>query len=301
VLAGCSVSTHAVKPSTLGVASSSAKMGALIDQPGPLTVETVNSADWVVDRSGLINLKSEAARDAGLVDGDEAIQIYFHVVRHPTKGTFIVDTGVEQALRDDPSNAALRGVVASFAHTEKMKVHEALGDFVKKEGKLDGVLLTHMHLDHISGMPDVPHGTPIYAGPGEATTTAFMNLATRPTTDRELDGQEAISEWQFQADPDGRFEGVLDVFGDGSLWALEVPGHTPGSTAYLARTVTGAVLITGDTCHSVWGWQHDVEPGTFTADQPKNRESLEKLRALAAEHPTMSVRLGHESLDAPAP
>jgi len=34
------------------------------------------------------------------------------------------------------------------------------------------------------------------------------------------------------ADPSGLFAGVLDVFGDGSFWALWVPGHTPGSTAY---------------------------------------------------------------------
>ena len=98
----------------------------------------------------------------------------------------------------------------------------------------------------------------------------------------------------MQADPSGRFAGVLDLFGDGSLFAILVPGHTAGSVAYLARTPRGPVLFTGDTSHTRWGWEHDVEPGEFTADRPKNAESLKRLRALVAEHPAIDVRLGHQ-------
>jgi glyoxylase-like metal-dependent hydrolase (beta-lactamase superfamily II) len=89
---------------------------------------------------------------------------------------------------------------------------------------------------------------------------------------------------------------VLDVFGDGSLWALWTPGHTPGSTAYLARTTTGPVLFTGDTCHTAWGWHNQVEPGSFTADHARNAESLGRLEALVREHPQIDVRLGHQYL-----
>jgi glyoxylase-like metal-dependent hydrolase (beta-lactamase superfamily II) len=295
LLSGCALSSHAVQPSKLGTPSKSSAMLQVIDEPGPLTVETINSSDWAVPLSGLLNLDNEKAKAAGLTDHDEPIQIYFHVIRHPTKGTFIVDTGVEKALRDDPDHAAPQGLLKSFLHIERMKIKTPLADWVANN-KLDGVMLTHLHIDHVSGMPDVPHGTPIYAGPGETSETAFQNIVVKPNIDRELEGQGPISEWQFQADPDGRFDGVLDVFGDGSLWAILVPGHTPGSTAFVARTADGPVLLTGDTCHTAWGWQNEVEPGSFTGDQKKNADSLRKLRALAAEHPKMSVRLGHQSL-----
>ena len=89
---------------------------------------------------------------------------------------------------------------------------------------------------------------------------------------------------------------MVDVFGDGSLWALATPGHTPGSTAYLARTPTGPILLTGDTCHTAWGWQNGEPPGSFTADRDANRRSLNALRELAARHPKMQVRLGHQRL-----
>jgi N-acyl homoserine lactone hydrolase len=121
-----------------------------------------------------------------------------------------------------------------------------------------------------------------------------MYLFTQGTIDRQLDGQAPLQEWRFEADPSGRFAGVTDIFGDGSVFALLVPGHTAGSVAYLVRTPNGPVLFTGDTCHTRWGWDHDVEPGSFSGDRPANKASLANLRALVARHPEIDVRLGHQ-------
>jgi glyoxylase-like metal-dependent hydrolase (beta-lactamase superfamily II) len=296
-LGACSFSSHPTEPSKLGTASHASALLAVIDQPGPVDVETVNSADWAIDRSGLINLDHPRAKEAQLVDGEEPIQLYFHVVRHPTRGAYIVDTGIERAFRDAPDRAAVRGMVASFMHREKMNIHIPLGDFLAQEkAPLAGVFLTHLHLDHVMGTPDVPKGTPIYAGPGETSARAFLHMFVRPSVDRALEGQAPIQEWSFAPDSDGRFAGIIDVFGDGTLWALSTPGHTPGSTSYVARTPKGPVLLTGDTCHTAWGWEHDVEPGSFTADHAGNAESLARLRTLVREHPAIDVRLGHQSL-----
>ncbi len=294
-MSSCAATSHAVQRSTLGTASRSSELLKVIDQPGPIEAETVVSCDWAVPLSGLVNLDDPKAKQAGLTDHDEPIQVYFHVIKHPKYGTFLIDTGVENALRDDPSKAAIRGPVASFMHLEKMKFEHPLGDWLKAHGgKIDGVFFTHLHLDHLSGGPDVPKGTPLYAGPGEAHDAAFLNLATRGSFDRALEGQAPLSEWTYAGDPDGRFEGVVDVFGDGSFWAIQVPGHTKGSNAYIARTANGPILFTGDTSHTAWGWEHGVEPGSYTADHDANRESLLRLKKLADEHPQMQVRLGHQ-------
>lgn len=294
-LAGCAFSSHGTQPSPLGTARSSDELVALLATPGPVTLETVASCDWEVDRSGLINLEAPAAKAAGLTDGPEPIQVFFHVIRHPTKGTFLVDTGVEQALRDAPDKAAIRGMVASVMHVEKMTFRMPLGDFLAKEEKpVAGVFLTHLHLDHLSGMPDVPKGTPLYAGAGETHGHSLLNAVVAPNIDRALEGQAPINEWPMQGDAAGRFAGVVDVFGDGSVWALSVPGHTEGSTAYLVRTTTGPVLLTGDASHTRWGWEHGVEPGEFSSDKATSVTSLAALKALVAEHPEIQVRLGHQ-------
>lgn len=287
--------SHAVEPAVVGVARSTADLEAVVDEPGPVTVETVAGADWEVDRSGLINLDNPKA--AALSDGAEPIQIFFHALRHPTHGLYIIDTGVERALRDDPEHAAIRGPVASFMHVEKMHVRTDTATWLAQQPQpLAGVFLTHLHLDHVSGIPDVPKGTPIYAGPGETSERRVLNLVVQPIIDRALEGQAPIREWQFAPDPSGNFEGVLDVFGDGSVWALFVPGHTAGSTAYLARTPDGPVLFLGDACHTAWGWEHGVEPGTFSADKPKSAESLARLRAFVDKHPQIRVQPGHQTL-----
>ncbi|MFZ5441266.1 MAG: MBL fold metallo-hydrolase [Myxococcota bacterium] len=293
VISGCTVTTHATEAATQGVKRSSAELVAALATPGPVELETVNSADWEVDRSGLINLGSPTAKDAGLVDGAEPIHIFFHVLRHPTQGTFIVDTGVETALRDAPEKSAMSGLVRSAMHMEKLRVHQPLGEWVAKE-TLRGVFLTHLHADHIAGMRDVPNDVPVFTGPGEAAASSAMNAFVRGTTDKALEGKGKLREWQFEKDATGAFDGVLDVFGDGSVWALWVPGHTPGSTAYLVRTTRGPVLLTGDASHTRWGWDHHVEPGTFTADAPRGTESFKKLQAFAAAHPELQVRLGHQ-------
>ena len=156
------------------------------------------------------------------------------------------------------------------------------------------MFLTHLHLDHVMGLPDVPKHTPIYAGPGETTPRSMQNLVLRPNIGRLLEGHESLSEWKFTPDAGGRFDGLVDVFGDGSVWAIWVPGHTPGSTAYLVRTAHGPVLLTGDASHTRWGWENDVEPGTYSHDADQSAASFRKLRAFALAHPNVEVRVGHQ-------
>lgn len=292
--AGCRASTHATRVAALGTPTSGDAMEALLDRPGPIEVETVVGADWAVTRAGLIDLSDPKAKAAGLTDGDEPIQIFVHVVRHPTRGTFLIDSGITRRLVDDPAGTGVSWVVRKFLHPEKMQIRTDTASLLRREPALAGVLLTHLHLDHISGIPDVPREVPIYGGPGDAGERQFLFLFSQGTMDNLLAGHDALSELPFTADPSGRFTGVLDLFGDGSLFAILVPGHTAGSVAYVARTPHGPVLFTGDTSHTRWGWEHDVPPGKFSSDRARNVASLAALRGLAARHPGLDVRLGHQ-------
>ncbi|WP_044900991.1 MBL fold metallo-hydrolase [Myxococcus stipitatus] len=294
---GVELSSHPHQPSALGAPKPLTNdLLATLGEPGPVELETINSADWAVERGGLINLDHPTAKAAGLTAEDEPIQVFFHALRHPTKGLFIVDTGVESALRTAPEKAAVHGIVSSALKLEEtLKVREPLGEWLAKQSQpLAGVFLTHLHMDHILGMRDVPAGTPVYSGPGETSPRAFLNVLVKPVTDRSLEGKAPLSEWPYRPETSGPFEAAVDIFGDGTVWALSVPGHTPGSTAYLVRSTKGPVLLMGDASHTRWGWEHDVEPGTFTADAPRGIESFKKLRAFAQAHPEVEVRMGHQ-------
>lgn len=114
-------------------------------------------------------------------------------------------------------------------------------------------------------------------------------------TDQLLANRAPLQEWAFdQTDSATSSRPVIDIFGDGSVFAIAVSGHTKGSTAYLVRSTQGPVLIVGDTSHTLWGWEHGVEPGDYTRDHVSNLSSLQVLKELVARHPTITVRLGHQ-------
>jgi N-acyl homoserine lactone hydrolase len=294
----CSLSTHQVAQSSLGKPSSLAEMEKLIDLPGPIDVETVNSADWTVPLEGLLNLKSAAARSANLSDHPEPIHVFAHVLRHPKFGTYLVDTGVSQQLIDDLGGHGVSWLIRVFMPLDKMQVRNGTAQILARSpGGIQGIFFTHLHVDHIAGMPDIPNSVPLYVGRGESTHASFQNIFVQGTTTRLLEGKADLQEWPFRFDEGHNalvIGDVFDVFGDGSAFAISVPGHTPGSTAYVLRTPKGPVLLTGDTAHTRWGWEHGVEPGSYTADQPMNLRSLLLLKDLAGRHPTMDVRFGHQ-------
>lgn len=293
-LFGCAPTTHETMKADLGVASSSDEMVRAMQNNGTrVEVTRVDSARWQVDREGLINLEHERAKEAGIESGLEPIVISFYEIEHPRHGRFIVDTGVAKAF-GDPETAPVSSMVASAMNLDLLEVEVDTRTWIHERGGIEGVFLTHIHMDHVMGLPDVGDEVPIFAGPGETEPVAFLNMFVQGTIDGLLDGKSALREWAFEKDASGRFEGVVDIFGDGSLYAIHVPGHSPGHTAYLARTSDGPVLLVGDASHTDWGWQQCVEPGEFNHDGDLAALSLKRLRALETEVPDMTIHLGHQ-------
>jgi N-acyl homoserine lactone hydrolase len=293
-LCACSGTTHPAQPASLGAATTLDAMERVLDTPGPVVFETVVGADWVVPLEGLLNLADPNAVAAGLAKRDEPIQIYVHVVRHPTRGVFLVDSGVSSRVLKDPDAVGVGWVVQKFMKPDGIRLQTSTDVVVAREGgKIGGVFLTHAHLDHILGLPDIGSDTPVFVGKGEGRDAHFQNLFTRGSTDGMLRGKGPLQEWPFDS-ADAPLADVIDVLGDASVFALNTPGHTPGSTAYVVRSTGGPVLLTGDTCHTRWGWEHAVEPGGFSVDGGRNRASLLALKGLAQRHPGLSVRFGHQ-------
>lgn len=70
-----------------------------------------------------------------------------------------------------------------------------------------------------------------------------------------------------------------DLFGDSSVVALHLPGHTPGSLALLVRLPSGAVVLSGDTVHTREALEAEVAyPGDV--DSLSARRSVRRLTAL---------------------
>lgn len=286
LLSACAITRH---PAELAPAppASAVSWEEVLERPGVMRHEAIVAARWSAPLGGVVNRKHPEAR--ALPVGRVPIVLALHVLVHPERGAFLVDTGVPEDVK-----GALRGPVRLFARD--LEPGEPLARVLERVGApLAGVLLTHLHFDHVLGLADVPPGTPIHAGPAETSARSFLAAAMRPTVGGALEGHGPLRTWDFAHAPAmAPFDAAVDVLGDGSLWALPSPGHTPGSSAYLALTTDGPALFVGDTSHTRWGWEHGVEPGWFTDDTEANARSLARLRGFVAEHPAVRVFVGHE-------
>lgn len=298
-LISCSASTTPEQPSTLGQTASAEAMHAAIERTagsGPIELHKIVAATWVVDRSGMINLEHPKAIADGIEAGLEDIELYVYVLRHPEHGDWIVDSGISEEFAQPDGSPRLGWIVNQAMNMDQLKVVSSTADVIDSMAlDLQGVLITHLHTDHIMGVSDTPADTPVFAGPRETATRQFTHAFTQGTTDRLLDERTLLT-WQFEDDPSAVYAGVIDIFGDGSLWAVHSPGHTEGSVAFVALTTSGAHLMLGDATHTVWGWENGVEPGTFSYDMPSSAASLKRLVDLAKRYPDMYVHPGHQSL-----
>src|SRR5690606_15659597 len=190
---------------------------------------------------------------------------------------------------------AVRGLPRRVVSKDLEPLEPLSGIVARHQLDVSGVLLTHSHVDHVLGLPDLPPEVPIYVGPGELRDRRKLNGLLRSTHRRLFGGRVPVRELDpataIALDP---FPAVIDLLGDGSIWGILCEGHTQGSMAWLVNAPEGPSLFVGDTSHTRWGWDHDVPPGTFTSDRELNAEALERLRQFVERHPQTKVYVGHE-------
>ena len=252
-------------------------------------LQRVAFARWTGGRGSFIDRSDP--RTADVPKGDEEATIYAYVIDHPRFGRILIDSGVSADL-DSRLNWVMRRGVRDLG----VRIDRTTAQWMAGQVATGAVFLTHLHFDHIGGLIDLPVTTPIYLGAGEAEERSRVNLLLGSPADAILSGYGPLREWTFRPDQDGVFDGVLDVFGDGSIWAISVPGHSAGSTAYLVNAVDGPKLVVGDAVSTRLGWELGMPQPAPSAARATAERSADRLRRFAASHPQMEVFLGHQSV-----
>jgi glyoxylase-like metal-dependent hydrolase (beta-lactamase superfamily II) len=231
-----------------------------------------------------------------------------YIIEH-ANGVLLFDTGQDRASVTNPAYfpKGLTGVVydrlARFTIGEEDTLTAQLATLGYAPRDVDTAILSHLHQDHIGGLPELVSADIL-------VSTAEWREMTRPAAEMRGFLRNHIDlkglKWR-KLDPEptndrslAPFTECIDIMGDGSLVLLPTPGHTSGSVSLLVRRNGRApLLLVGDLTYDASLLERRQIPGVGkphrlmeTTDKVLAlREAMPDLVFLPAHDPTAACRL----------
>lgn len=237
--------------------------------------------------AGLISADWAQVVDDGTT-GEVLLPSLVGVIHHP-EALVTVDAGLGLTTRDGTYPGFPLNKMGEQTVPEGTALIERLGHAP------DLVLMTHLHYDHVGGLLDMP-GTKVWTtrddwrafGGGAPGFGRRMKKAVdwRPHDVRPGHAQQVLG------------QPALDVLGDGTIWYLSLPGHTPGAAAVLVRAEDGPWLFVGDTAwvdkHLEGARRPPLVRAIINADNKQVADGQAWAGWLKANCPDLRVIAGHE-------
>ena len=196
-----------------------------------------------------------------------------YLIRHGDD-LMLWDTGLPAATKDKPMVQG--GMTGAIDRT----IAEQLEQLGVKPADIDVVGISHVHADHTGQAKDFPQAR-LVIGKADFDYTADKN---DPFTAWRGSGKQVTAE-----------DADIDVFGDGEVVALFLPGHTNGHHALLVKLKSGDVLLTGDLYHTEIARQKRAKP-SWNDNAEQTLASMDKFEAMAKKL-NAKVIIQHEPAD----
>ena len=215
------------------------------------------------------------------------------LIDHP-KGTVLVDTGWDSAVRDHPVKTL--SFPLWFASKPRLPegtaVDEQLAGLGIKPGDLSYVVMTHMDIDHGSGLRLVKDAQHIMLSPEE--WKAIHSNQVRYS--RKFWKGIHLELIPFSRDDTAPFGQSWDIFGDQTVNVFAIPGHTQGSVGIRVSGDNGYVLIVGDVGYNRKSWDQTKLPGPVF-NQPDMMKALKWVQANRQDPQCIAVLATHDPDD----
>ena len=211
------------------------------------------------------------------------LPVSVYLIEHP-KGLILVDTGWHRSMSP-------RGVFDTAAQVKSLgspllykvnqgrlpygeAVDEQLASMGIKPADLDFVLMTHLDCDHANGLRAVKDAKHILVA-AEELECARRNKLVRYRKVWWKDVDLHTIQWNGFEGPAGK---SFDLFGDGSVKMINIPGHCDGLCAVKLTNEEGRyVLLFSDGGYATKSWKEMITSGV-AIDKDQQRRSLEWIR-----------------------
>lgn len=231
------------------------------------------------------------------------LPVSVYLVEHP-HGLILVDTGWHRDMSPDgvyDKKAQIKSLGSSLLYEVNQgqiekgaAVNEQLEKMGIKDTDIDYVLLTHLDCDHANGLKQVAGAKNILVSRTE------MEFAEKKTPMNKIRYQKkwwdgvnlTLFGWN---DEEGPFVRAYDVFGDGSVKCINIPGHCDGQCAIKIRNKDNKfVLLFGDGGYSERSWKELITSG-IAEDKEQQKKSLEWIRQQSLDENCVESLANHDT------
>ena len=220
------------------------------------------------------------------------------VVEHP-RGILLIDAGVGREVTAHLGTTPL--LMRALAElTVRQPTIDALSARGVEPSDLGGIVLTHSHWDHVSGLADL-RSVPLWITPEELAYARSDDEGGKLYRELEAAAPFELHEPSFTSGPYGPFDESQDFYGDGSVVLVPMPGHTPGSVGVFVTDASGKRgLIIGDTSWTKDGVDWPAEKPWLArrmvdSDAKAVREQLVLLHQLQRANPKLLIIPAHDA------
>jgi glyoxylase-like metal-dependent hydrolase (beta-lactamase superfamily II) len=216
------------------------------------------------------------------------------LVQHP-QGALLIDSGFGRNV-----DAHVRTIPALMRATSRYEKETPAAEQLARAGfdlaQLKGVVITHAHWDHVSGLDDLrdvlvwlTQAELDFIASGDRAAALAASLVTRN-----------YRVYGFADGPYLAYDKSYDVFRDGSVVLVPAPGHTPGSIIAFVTLPTGKrYAFVGDLVWQREGVELPAERPWLSRrlvdhDEDSVRREVARLHRLAERNPDLVIVPAHD-------
>lgn len=259
--------------------------------PQNITLKTLNTGYIIGTEKGMFNINSIAYKNQFSFKSAK-LPVLVHMIFH-NNNYYLIDTGFDSSF-SQRWGGSFKGLLRFlYFRNRYFQTDSSMG--VENQLETRGInpniiFLTHAH-EHSAGLDAFNNKIPIIMGKDECDINFFPFIYSKNISNREK-----VQYFDFCNNGlDMPFVGsCIDVFHDGSFWAIDTHGHTKGHVSYLINGIDKTVLITGDVSNNSLGFSIGVETGSYNENIVDAKVSFDKLRKFAKAYPQIELVFGHE-------